>query len=84
MQKFISAVAVPPVSQEFIDHITKAFRPYEVKAGFDRDELMQSTGEQKVIEWIRHHALQGRTVTGEASALRDTRTNTGALVKFGE
>ncbi|KRR22167.1 hypothetical protein [Bradyrhizobium retamae] len=84
MAAYISAVSVPPVSQEFIKALCNAFRPFEVKPGFDRDELMQAAGEQKVIEWIKHHAAQGRTVTGEPSALRDTQTNTGAIVKLGE
>lgn len=80
---FVSAVSVPPVSQEFIKALCDAFRPFEVTAGFDRDALMQATGEQKVIEWIKHHALQGRTVTGEPKALRNT-TPTGAVVRLGE
>jgi hypothetical protein len=81
---FVGAVAVPPVSEEFIKVLCNAFRPFEVGPGFERDALMQSVGEQKVIEWIKYHALRGRTLTGEASALRDTRTNTGAIVKLGE
>lgn len=83
MPAFIGAVTVPPVSKEFIDVLSKAFRPLEIKAGFDRDELMQSVGEQKVVEWIKHHALQGRTVTGEPSAVRQVMP-TGAIVKLGE
>lgn len=83
MPNFVGVMSVPPVSQEFLNVLTKAFRPYEVKAGFDRDELMQSTGEQKVIEWIKHHAAQGRTVTGEPAALRNVHP-TGAIVKLGE
>ena len=80
---FVTAIAVPPVSQEFIRVLSDAFRPYDVEPGFDRDTLMQSNGEQKVIEWIKHHAVQGRTVTGEPLALRNT-TATGAIVKLGE
>lgn len=63
-------MTVPPVSEEFIKVLCAAFRPFEITPGFDRDELMQSTGEQKVIEWIKHHALQGRTITGEAGAIK--------------
>lgn len=79
----MNAVAVPPVSNEFITALCNAFRPLEVEAGFDRDKLMQSVGEQKVIEWIKHHALQGRTVLGEPTAVRQV-TPTGAIVKLGE
>ncbi len=83
MPTFVGALAVPPVSQEFIKTLCDAFRPFEIVAGFDRDAAMQSAGEQKVIEWIKHHALQGRTITGEPNALRNTNP-TGAIVKLGE
>lgn len=82
MPSFVGALAVPPVSAEFVRVISDAFRPFEIKAGFDRDELMQSAGEQKVIEWIKHHAMQGRTVTGEPTAIREVQP-TGAIVKLG-
>jgi hypothetical protein len=82
MPSYVGAVAIPPVSEEFVKALCAAFRPFEIKPGFDRDELMQSTGEQRVIEWIIHHAARGRTVTGEPSALRET-TPTGAIVKLG-
>ena len=82
MSSFVK-IALPPVSQEFIKALKAAFRPYEVKPGFDRDELMQSTGEQKVIEWIMHHAYSERTATGEATAVRSNMP-TGAIVKIGE
>jgi hypothetical protein len=75
-------MTVPPVSEEFIKALCAAFRPFEIKPGFDRDELMQSTGEQRVIEWIKHHALKGRTVTGDAGALKQVQP-TGAIVKLG-
>ncbi|KJC51088.1 hypothetical protein UP09_03325 [Bradyrhizobium sp. LTSP885] len=83
MSTFVTSVAIPPVSQEFIRALSDAFRPFEIKPGFDRDELMQAAGEQKVIEWIKHHALRERTVTGEAAALRSTQPN-GAIVQLGE
>lgn len=83
MSTYLAAAALPPVSAEFIKILSDAFRPYEIKPGFERDELMQSAGEQKVIEWIKHHALRERTVTGESSALRNTMP-TGAIVKLGE
>jgi hypothetical protein len=82
MPAFVGALAIPPVSEEFITTLSKAFRPLAVEPGFDRDALMQSVGEQKVIEWIKHHALQGRTVTGDAGALRQVQPN-GAIVKLG-
>lgn len=83
MPTFVGALTVPPVSQEFIKSLTAAFPPFEVQPGFERDELMQSVGEQKVINWIKHHAAQGRTVTGDATALRNVHP-TGAIVKLGE
>jgi hypothetical protein len=83
MSSFVTSIPVPPVSKEFIKALSDAFRPYEIKPGFDRDELMQSVGEQKVIDWITHHALQGRTITGEPTAVRSVMP-TGAIVKLGE
>jgi hypothetical protein len=83
MSNFVK-IAVPPVSQEFIKHLRNAFRPFDLKPGFDRDELMQSAGEQKVIEWIEHHALQGRTVTGNPDAVRSVETPAGAITKIVE
>lgn len=82
MPAYVSGVTIPPVSEEFIKALCNAFRPFEITPGFDRDELMQSTGEQKVIEWIKHHALQGRTITGDPTAVRNTMP-TGAIVKLG-
>jgi hypothetical protein len=82
MPTFVGALTIPPVSQEFIKALSDAFRPFEIVPGFDRDALMQSTGEQKVIEWIKHHAAQGRTVTGEPTALRQVNPS-GAIVKLG-
>jgi hypothetical protein len=43
---------------------------------------MQSAGEQRVIAWIKHHAQQGRTITGDANAIRNTHP-TGAIVRYG-
>jgi hypothetical protein len=82
MPAFVGALTIPPVSEEFIDALSKAFRPFEVGPGFDRDALMQSVGEQKVVEWIKHHARSGRTVTGDAAAIRQVQPN-GAIVKLG-
>jgi hypothetical protein len=83
MPNFVGAVPIPPVSQEFIKALSTAFQPFEIEPGFDRDALMQSVGEQKVIEWIKTKALSVRTVTGDAAALRTTMP-TGAIVKIGE
>ncbi len=83
MSSILGSVQVPAVSKEFIKALSHAFRPFDITPGFDRDELMQSTGEQKVIAWIKHHAMQDRTVTGDASALR-YETPTGAIVRLGE
>lgn len=83
MTNFVK-VAVPPVSQEFIRHLSDAFRPYDIEPGFDRDALMQSVGEQKVIAWIKHHAVQGRTITGDLASVRSVEMPTGAIVKIGE
>jgi hypothetical protein len=82
MSAFVGALTIPPVSEEFITALSKAFQPFVVEPGFDRDALMQSVGEQKVIEWIKHHARQGRTVTGEPNAIRQVQPN-GAIVKLG-
>lgn len=80
---FVSAVALPAVSQEFIKALEAAFRPFDVQPGFDRDALMQSVGEQKVIEWIKHRASSTRTITGDPLAIRNVQP-TGAIVKLGE
>lgn len=47
---------IPPVTREFALKLKEVFRPYTVEPGFDRDELMQSVGEQRVISWILHHS----------------------------
>lgn len=47
---------IPPVSLEFAKELQARFKPYDVKPGFDRDKLMESIGEQKVIKWILFHA----------------------------
>lgn len=47
--------AIPQVSKEFALDLQKRFKPYDVRPGFDRDELMQSVGEQRVIKFILHH-----------------------------
>lgn len=83
MPKFVGAVQLPAVSAEFIRILSDAFRPMAIEPGFDRDSLMQSVGEQKVIEWITHKALQGKTVTGDPLSLRSTMP-TGAIVQLGE
>jgi hypothetical protein len=74
---------LPPVSAEFIKALEHAFPPFELKPGFCRDAAMKSCGEQEVIAFIKHKAMQEKTVTGDASALRKT-TETGAVVKYGE
>ena len=48
--------AIPPVSREFAEELQRRFRPYEPEPGFDRDELMVSVGEQRVIKWILHQS----------------------------
>jgi hypothetical protein len=83
MPNFVGALTVPPVSAEFVKALQTAFQPMQIEPEFSRDALMQSVGEQKVIEWIKAKAEQGRTVTGEPQALR-TVTPTGAVVKLGE
>lgn len=82
MPNFVGAVPIPPVSAEFVRSLRAAFSPYAVEPGFDRDALMQSVGEQKVIEWIVHMAVQGKTVTGDPMAVRSTAV--GAIVRLGE
>lgn len=82
MSTIIGAVQLPAVSAEFVKALNDAFRPMEIKPGFDRDELMKSVGNREVIDWIIAKALGGRTVTGEPSALRNT-TPTGAIVRMG-
>ena len=47
---------IPAVSREFALELQKRFRPIDVRPGFDRDELMQSVGEQRVINFILAHA----------------------------
>lgn len=83
MTKFIGAMTIPPVSAEFVKSLRHAFAPHGIEPGFCRDTLMRSVGEQRVIEWIEAKAMQGRTVTGEAAALRNVHP-TGAIVKLGE
>ena len=83
MPNFLGGIQLPPVSEEFINQLSTAFRPYEVKPAFCRDALMQSVGEQKVLDFIRAKALQGRTVTGDPTAVR-TAIPTGAVVKLGK
>lgn len=79
MADYFGAIQLPPVSQEFIKKLEHAFTPFELKPGFDRDEAMQSCGEQRVIAFIKHHAMRETTVTGDANALRKT-LPTGAIV----
>ena len=47
---------IPKVSKEFALELKRRFKPFEPSPGFDRDELMQSVGEQRVINWILHHS----------------------------
>lgn len=83
MSSFVTSVPIPAVSKEFIKALSAAFQPYDAKPGFCRDALMQSVGEQTVINWIAHHALRDRTVTGDPTSVRNTMP-TGAVVKLGE
>lgn len=48
--------AIPPVSREFALELKRRFKAFDVKPGFDRDALMQSVGEQRVINWILYHS----------------------------
>lgn len=43
---------LPKVSREFALELKRMFPPMTVTAGFDRDKLMISVGEQRVIEKI--------------------------------
>lgn len=46
--------AIPRVGRDFALELQRRFPPYDVRPGFDRDELMQSVGEQRIIKWILH------------------------------
>lgn len=50
------AKSIPPVSREFVKELRARFKPFDVRPGFDRDSLMQSVGEQRIINWIAHQA----------------------------
>jgi len=47
---------IPPVSRAFALELQARFKPFTPTPGFDRDELMQSVGEQKIISWILYHS----------------------------
>lgn len=44
--------SLPKVSREFALDLRNRFRPIPLKAGMDRDLIMISLGEQRVIEFI--------------------------------
>ena len=48
------AKSLPKVSREFALELRKMFPPITLKAGIDRDDIMISVGEQRVIEKILH------------------------------
>ena len=45
---------LPKVSREFALELRKMFPPITLEAGIDRDKLMISVGEQRVIQKILH------------------------------
>lgn len=49
--------SIPKVSREFALDLKRRFRPMTVKPGFDRDKLMESVGEQNVVNWILHASM---------------------------
>lgn len=67
--------AIPNVSREFALELKRRFPPIELKVGFDRDEAMQSVGEQRVIKWILH-ASNNSVVQGTTDVVGTKETNT--------
>lgn len=61
--------ALPPISKEFAETLDKAFRPVTIYPGIDRDEIFQSYGERRVIDYIYKHSRQV-TVSGAPEAIK--------------
>lgn len=67
---------LPKVSREFALELRKMFPPITLKAGIDRDELMISVGEQRVIQKILHIS-SNKVVSSNSDDIKpDVSTNT--------
>lgn len=59
------ASSVPPISEELFNKLITAFPLVRPEPNVTTmDEIMCGAGEQRVIEWIRAHALQKPMITG--------------------
>lgn len=70
------AKSLPKVSREFALELRKMFPPITLKAGIDRDDIMISVGEQRVIEKILHISSNKVVSSKEEDIKSDTITNT--------
>lgn len=73
----IFTVSIPSVSHEFAAHLDKTFPKVEIKPGVDRDRLMESAGERKVVEYI----LRASTGTSILGNEQDINTNNNTSLK---
>ncbi len=70
------AKSLPKVSREFALELRKMFPPITLKAGIDRDDIMISVGEQRVIEKILHISSNKVLSSKEEEIKPDTSTDT--------
>ena len=68
------AKSLPKVSREFALELRKMFPPITLKAGIDRDDIMISVGEQRVIEKILHIS-SNKVVSSKEEDSKDTILN---------
>lgn len=65
---YMTSDKIPPVSREFIAAAKKAFRPPNIRPGFDRDQVIAAAAQQEVIEWMERYA-RTNVLSGDAEDL---------------
>lgn len=63
----VQATALPPVSREFALALDRHFRPIHIRPDMSRDELFQSVGERRVIDFILRNT--GNRITSSDAGL---------------
>ena len=56
MTKFIGGIALPPVSEAFLNTLDEAFTVPDIVPGYDRDTAMYQAGQRFVVDWIKKHS----------------------------
>lgn len=65
----IYVAAIPPVSKAFAEELARHFRPIEITPETDKDKIMFSAGEQKVIQFVLANATH-REMSGDPAKLK--------------